>query len=151
MKALSVMQPWATLIALGAKRIETRSWSTSYRGPLAIHASSRMSREAALSLRTPPIREALAAGGYHQGIGPASNPCGLPLGAVIAVVTLVDVQRITLQHVPAEPERSLGDYTPGRCAWFIHDVRRLPEPVEAKGALGLWEWKARLPWRSESN
>jgi len=141
-KALSVMQPWATLIALGAKRIETRSWSTSYRGPLAIHASSRMSREAVLSLRAPPMREALAAGGYQQGSGPASNPCGLPLGVVIAVVTLVDVQRITQQHVPAEPERSFGDYTPGRFAWFMRDVRCLPEPVEAKGALGLWEWKA---------
>jgi activating signal cointegrator 1 len=142
MKALSVMQPWATLIALGAKRIETRSWSTSYRGLLAIHASGRTSREAAMSLRVPCIREALTAGGYHQGSGPASNPCGLPLGAVIAVVSLIDVQRITLELVPAEPERSFGDYTPGRFAWFIHDMRRLSEPVIAKGALGLWEWKA---------
>jgi activating signal cointegrator 1 len=142
MKTLSVMQPWAMLIALGAKCIETRSWSTSYRGPLAIHASSRMSREAAISLRGPRIREALAADGYCEGSGPVSNPCGLPLGAVIAVVTLVDVQRITLEHVPTEPERSFGDYTPGRFAWFLHDVRRLPEPVTAKGALSLWDWKA---------
>src|SRR5260221_14030305 len=142
MKTLSVMQPWATLIVLGAKRIETRSWSTSYRGPLAIHASGRMSREATMSLREPPIREALAAGGYQQGSGPANNPCGLPLGAVIAVVTLVDVQRITLEHVPPEPERSFGDYTPGRFAWFLHDMRRLRKSVETKCALGLWEWKA---------
>jgi activating signal cointegrator 1 len=142
MKALSVMQPWATLIAQGAKRIETRSWSTSYRGLLAIHTSGKMNREAAMSLRAPSIREALEAGGYHQGSGPASNPYRLPLGAVIAVVTLVDVQRITPEHVPTEPERSFGDYTPGRFAWFLHDVRRLPEPVTAKGALGLWDWKA---------
>jgi hypothetical protein len=141
MKALSVMQPWATLIALGAKHVETRSWSTSYRGPLAIHASSRISREAALSLRVPSILEALAAGGYQKGGGPATNPYGLQLGRVIAVATLVDVQRITPDNVPAEPERSFGDYTAGRFAWFLHDVRWLPEPVEAKGALGLWEWK----------
>ena len=38
MKALPVTQPYATLVALGAKHIETRSWSTRYRGPLAIHA-----------------------------------------------------------------------------------------------------------------
>ena len=142
MKTLSFMQPWATLIALGARCVETRSWSTSYRGPLAIHASGRMSREAAISLRVPDIREALAAGGYHQGSGPVSNLCGLPLGAVIAVAMLVDVQRITPDNIPAEPERSFGDYTPGRFAWFLHDVRRLPEPFEAKGALGLWEWSA---------
>ena len=143
MKALSVMQPWATLIALGAKRVETRSWSTSYRGPLAIHPSSRINREAAMSLHVPDIWEVLAAGGYHQGSGLASNPCGLPLGVVIAVAMLVDVQRITPDNVPAEPERSFGDYTPGRFAWFLHDVRRLPEPFEARGALGLWEWKAK--------
>jgi len=41
-KALTLHQPWASLIAVGAKRIETRSWSTSYRGPLAIHAAARL-------------------------------------------------------------------------------------------------------------
>ena len=41
MKALSVTQPWATLIATGQKQIETRSWGTRYRGPLYIHAAKR--------------------------------------------------------------------------------------------------------------
>jgi hypothetical protein len=41
MKALSLHQPWASLIGLGVKTIETRSWSTKYRGPLAVHASLR--------------------------------------------------------------------------------------------------------------
>lgn len=40
MKVLTLHQPWASLIALGVKTIETRSWSTAYRGPLAIHAGS---------------------------------------------------------------------------------------------------------------
>ena len=39
MKALSLYEPWATLIALGEKRYETRSWTTTYRGPLLICAS----------------------------------------------------------------------------------------------------------------
>ena len=38
MKAISICQPWATLIAIGAKRFATRSWKTDYRGLLAIHA-----------------------------------------------------------------------------------------------------------------
>lgn len=38
MKALSLMEPWAALIAAGVKSIETRSWRTAYRGPLYIHA-----------------------------------------------------------------------------------------------------------------
>ena len=41
MKALSLRQPWASLIAEGRKTIETRTWRTRYRGPLAIHASAR--------------------------------------------------------------------------------------------------------------
>lgn len=39
MKALSIWEPWASLIACGTKRIETRSWSTEYRGPLLICAA----------------------------------------------------------------------------------------------------------------
>ena len=38
MKALTIQQPWASVITMGVKTIETRSWSTKYRGPLAIHA-----------------------------------------------------------------------------------------------------------------
>ncbi len=41
MKAITLWQPWASLVAIGAKTIETRSWATSYRGPLAIHAAAR--------------------------------------------------------------------------------------------------------------
>ncbi len=39
MEYLSLHQPWATLLLLGAKRYETRSWRTDYRGPLLIHTS----------------------------------------------------------------------------------------------------------------
>lgn len=37
--ALSVRQPWAGLIVAGRKRIEVRSWPTTQRGPLLIHAA----------------------------------------------------------------------------------------------------------------
>jgi hypothetical protein len=40
-KALSVHQPWASLIASGKKTIEVRSWRTTYRGPLLICATKR--------------------------------------------------------------------------------------------------------------
>jgi ASCH domain len=62
MKALTVAQPWATLIAIGAKRIETRSWMTRHRGPLAIHAARAFPRIARDLARTSPFAEALATG-----------------------------------------------------------------------------------------
>lgn len=39
MKAITILQPWASLIACAAKQIETRSWVTQYRGPIAIHVA----------------------------------------------------------------------------------------------------------------
>ncbi len=42
MKAITLHQPWASLVAQGIKTIETKSWSTHYRGRLAIHASKRI-------------------------------------------------------------------------------------------------------------
>lgn len=44
MKVLTIRQPWATLIMLGIKQLETRSWRTHYRGELVIHASATGSR-----------------------------------------------------------------------------------------------------------
>ena len=46
MKVLTLTQPWASLVACGAKRIETRPWRTRYRGPVAIHAAQAMPRAA---------------------------------------------------------------------------------------------------------
>jgi hypothetical protein len=42
---------------------------------------------------------------------------------------------------PPEPERSFGDYTPGRYAWILTNIKPLPAPIPAKGALGLWDWE----------
>ena len=140
MKALTLTQPWATLVALEAKRIETRSWCTSYRGPLAIHAAKGMTKAATSLCWKEPFRTALEAGGYKPGDGTVPNPFRLPLGAVIAVAVLIDIQSITLENRPTEPEYSFGDYAPGRCAWMLQNVYRLPDPIPARGRLGLWEW-----------
>ena len=140
MKALTLRQPWATLVALKAKRAETRSWYTSYRGPLAIHAAKGMTKAASSLCWEEPFRTALEAGGYRPRDSPSTNPFGLPLGAVIAVTILIDIQSITLENRPMEPEYSFGDYAPGRFAWILREVYRLPDPVPARGKLGLWEW-----------
>lgn len=45
MKAITIWQPWASLLAHGMKQYETRSWATKYRGPIAIHAAKRPVRQ----------------------------------------------------------------------------------------------------------
>lgn len=148
-QVLSLLQPWATLVAVGAKKIETRSWRTEYRGPLAIHASKRMGGAEQVMCDYPPIRDALRAAGITAW-------SELPLGAIIATCTLVsclhiveqpffqqDLERNYHPHPgvmtpPEKPERDFGDYGPGRYAWLLADVVALPEPIPARGSLGLW-------------
>ena len=139
-------QPWATLVAVGENSIETRSWGTSHRGPLAIHSAKGFPRDARKLCGMSPYREVLARHGY------ADAP-SLPLGAVIAVAELVDVMKFTrgtLRDVRARVKRGelpphevdFGDFSPGRYGWVLRDVGALREPVPARGMLGLWEVSA---------
>jgi activating signal cointegrator 1 len=130
-KALSLTQPWASLVAIGAKRIETRSWRTSYRGPLAIHASKSGLAWSNISAN---YLAALKDGGI-------TTIEELPFGKIVAICRLLDC-------IPTEEailsisrrEETFGDYSPGRWAWLLSDIEPLLEHVPAKGALGLWEW-----------
>ncbi|MCL4441072.1 MAG: ASCH domain-containing protein [Firmicutes bacterium] len=139
MKVISLLQPWATLVAIGAKRIETRSWATSYRGPLAIHASKGVTAAIKKLVFTKPFFTILRKLGYGVAWGADWN---LPLGKIIATCNLVDVVPITPEFTAtlSENEKAFGNYTPGRFAWILEDVKQLPEPIPAKGSLGLWEF-----------
>lgn len=125
MKALSLWQPWATAIAVGAKKVETRGWYTPYRGPLAIHAAKRWTAE----------EREFAEDFQRLGVLPAV----IPLGAVVAVCRLVDCHRTeSVESSLSEDERGWGNYTPGRWAWMLADVVALPEPIPYRGAQGLF-------------
>lgn len=95
MKALTLWQPWASLVALGVKRIETRSWSTRYRGRIAIHAAAdiHMSVNATLGIGTYRVWNE---GGVvwwldNRQRDPESDQYWpLPFGAVVATADLVD-------------------------------------------------------------
>lgn len=89
MKAITLWQPWAQLVAVGAKRLETRSWSTKYRGPLAIHAGKAITNVERALVATEPFWGALrTADGFRY------HEHNLPRGAVVAVAQLVAVAEI---------------------------------------------------------
>lgn len=88
LRALSLTQPWASLIAVGAKRFETRSWSTSWRGLVAIHAAKGFPRPCRELVNSSPFAEALDP--LDLGVG-AIDPWVLPRGAVLCIARLVDV------------------------------------------------------------
>lgn len=143
-RGLSVIQPWASLIAIGAKSIETRTWSHPYRGLIAIHASKGFPKASRALCWGDPFRAALIDGGLD------AKDEHLPLGAVIAVARLDLVlpsediirafERSTNPSIGANGarEQAFGDFSAKRFGWFLRDVVPLKEPVPAKGALGLW-------------
>ena len=123
MRAITIQQPWASLVALRAKRYETRSWNTHYRGPLAIHASATFSETQRRLARS----------------GPFVAVCQLT-----AVFKTTDSSgQSAFEFARADlsnREEAFGDFSPGRFAWLLTNVIALENPIPARGALGLWEW-----------
>jgi hypothetical protein len=137
--ALTVWQPWATLIALGLKDIENRPWTPSRDvrgGPLYIHAGKRWDSD---GFRT---AADLAGGAFPR------DPDFYPLGAVIARVTLVDSHWSSAclrgKYGDLHPD---GPYQCSRWAmggngglahWRLSDPVVVPEPVPCRGFQKVW-------------
>jgi len=130
------MQPWAQLVALKAKRYETRSWTTNYRGPLAIHSSLEFTKSSRALCRCEPFASALL--GNED----------LPLGCIVAICDLAAVVPTSADEGSLfgdpndfpESEQPFGDFSPGRFAWLLQNVRALESPIPARGARSLWDW-----------
>lgn len=125
--ALSIWQPHAALVAAGIKRFETRTWRTSYRGLLAIHAA------AAARWRPDTVPELEDLTMMHLGAELRS----LPAGGYVAVAELTAC--IPTEDLRPGPEQAqLANFRPGRFAWGIGKVWRLPEMLPAPGRQRLW-------------
>jgi hypothetical protein len=139
MKALTLTQPWASLMELGEKEIETRSWYTGYRGPLVIHAAKgfpKWARETADE--EDEFRHAL--GGLTSRDLPLSQ--GLCVVELLACVKTTELHKIeaVLGRKMHPHEETFGDYSDGRFAWVTRYLRHIKSDQLVKGALGLWEW-----------
>jgi len=125
MKAISLWQPWASAMALGWKRNETRCWATSYRGPLLIHAAKRIIGWPTITIQS-----------LFDGI--AFQPPDLPRGVILCKVDLVDCKRILMHNRPEGIERALGDYTPGRFMWITENLKTF-DPIPFRGRQRLFD------------
>ncbi|MMZ58417.1 hypothetical protein D1872_203980 [compost metagenome] len=148
MKAITIIQPFATLIAIGEKEFETRSWTTKYRGPLAIHAGKKVYKELCYQ---EPFKSVLAKHGYT-----ADN---LPTGAIVAKAYLQNCYKVARPTNGNGPvflsaggktigwggvmpnEYYFGDYSNGRYAWKMENVNIILDQIPVKGQQGLWNWE----------
>jgi activating signal cointegrator 1 len=132
MKALSIIQPFASLIAIGSKTIETRSWPTKHRGWIAIHASKAFSDACQRFCSSEPCRSELKKG--------FDSIRDLPRGAIIAAAQISDCQPtgLFIPYKLSVNELAFGDFSSGRFAWFLTNIIPLKNPIPCKGALSLW-------------
>ena len=159
MKAVTLWQPWASLVVAGPKHTETRSWHTNYRGTLAIHAAK---------LRPLDLERAVGMDEYMRLCGLCERYLpepliDLPRGAIIGTVELIDCATIIRSYpdgmtvlesfdgdqwiwsdAVSPEEQALGDYTLGRWGWVLREPVTFAEPVPWRGKQGLWnlpdEW-----------
>jgi hypothetical protein len=155
--AVTLHQPWASLIAWGLKRFETRSWSTPYRGRLIIHAGlvkdslkpidefitwwrGRLVPEAVRGDFPAQMVEAMTARGLERS-------SALPLGCAVCLVDLVACLEIDAALIAGqtEQERLFGWWEVGRFAWQLENVRPFVPPLEVRGSQKLWIWTGVLP------
>lgn len=154
-KVISLIQPWASLVAYNEKRVETRSWSTKYRGEIYIHASSNIPKVAKDLCRKfadlLKIKEYNGSWLYYI----EHKASALSFGHIIARANLVGCFEIKTNDELNETayadmgnkwiaidgnEYHFGDYTPGRYAWILQDIQILEKPIPAKGQLGIWNF-----------
>lgn len=145
--ALTLTQPWATLVMLGEKRIETRHCLFGYRGPLAIHASREIDGDA---IRTQECRAALD---RHD---VPNDDSGLVTRAVLGIVDVVDGCRFDGMPFPwcipiqwrdkvAEFEAAFGDYRRKRGGLLLANPTWLATPDPCRGLFGLWPYSFEAP------
>lgn len=145
MYAISLRQPWASLIALRIKTIDTKAWSpprSEVGRRIGIHASRTV-----ITNRNQMDPETWDTMVKIYGIEWSRE---LPKGAMVATALLKSAHRVlgikegrahlagTNRTVSTDPH---GDYSPGRWLWILEDVMPINPPVETSGRGPLWVWK----------
>ena len=140
-QALTLWQPWASLLIGGCKRFETRGWAPkATRFWCAIHAAAKAPATS--------IPESFIPAGFVDAAAECLHGMGyecmaeLPLGSMIGLVLWETIRPTTelLKHAN-EKDILFGDWSAGRYAWKVNKIFRFAEPVPATGRQRLWRWE----------
>lgn len=137
MRALTLTQPWASLVVSGQKLVENRPWNPpraliGHR--FAIHASRAIDLDTTKDIFIDRI--------YGQAISPFATPRQFPLSAIVGVATLERfVREDRLGDRDSLPEDQQRWFF-GPVGFVLSGVRALATPIAAKGALSFWQLPA---------
>ena len=124
MNALTISQPFASLIVTGTKWVENRTWETKYCGLLAIHAGKGQQYLGANELKRYPT-------GAFIGVA-----------TLVACVSLADLRKMPSTYRFPVSRKSAAEllthtHTEGPYCWILANPVGFP-PIPCRGAQGLW-------------
>lgn len=134
MKAITIKQPWASLIATGLKDIENRSWKTNHRGRVLIHAAASPVKEGLAALNNKQLFDLMQRENWETEFE------NLPNGAIVGSVEIVDC----VQNHPSKWAQE------GFWHWVLANPVLFSEPITGvKGKLSFWEYEGEVPQQNE--
>ena len=125
MKALTLKEPWASLIINGYKKYEFRSWKTKYRGKILIHAGMSLEKDEAKRFEEYNLE-------YYK-------------GAIIGEATITDCILVDTKF--NEELRKINPLVYAKSnhvetyAWKLENIKKYDKPIYIKGKLGLWNYE----------
>lgn len=133
MKALSIKQPWASLIAHGIKDIENRTWKTKFRGRIYIHASGKFAGDPKKLLNNEQWDE------WHSKVFMGRMEVSAIIGEVDIIDCVINHPSVWAEKAPDdEPERFMF-YAP-IYNWVLANAKLYNKPIlNVKGKLSFWE------------
>jgi len=144
MKAITVKQPWASLICSGIKDIENRTWKTNFRGRVLIHAGKGKQYSIHQLLSIDQKRAFEKAVGYEYDFN-KMFPKGAIIGSVEIVGCIINHPSIWAEKTEGVTDINTGEFIPKRNPkaiynWVLANPIKFPEPLPAKGKLSFWEF-----------
>lgn len=123
MKALSIKEPWASLIVNGYKEYEFRSWKMSYRGKVLIHASKTIEKEEKQKFDEYNLE-------YSK-------------GEIIGCATITDCILVDSNFdkiLRNKNSKVYGNIHTNLYAWKLENIEKYDHKIKATGKLGLWNY-----------
>lgn len=147
MKALTIYQPWASLIMAGAKPVEWRGWACPrwiVGQRIAIHASARAAKpdELADILARIDCAETSLIAEIARPLLDKNHTRNWPLSSVLGTAIIgrpipaIDWVRA---HSPGFLDSDRVDHS--KFAWPLTEIERFEPPIPARGAQGFWNWQ----------